>query len=208
MKHSRSSALVTTQPRPIELQQFAARLVDGDERDALPRRLPWLLRSPAGRSRHIGALCNVLSSVGIDPHRWRPREVIEAVDRWHETTGRRTLAEAANDPLRYFAWQLSQAIDPTAPTPTEQAQIRTAQRRAEQQERLREVEAERERMANVDHEEIARIIAQMKVDAAQAALKFERAKRRFSRLPLVPDDLSGSAQSQRDATSGSEDRRS
>jgi hypothetical protein len=184
-KKNRPSRSVTTQPRPLELQRFAARLVDGDERDTSPRRLPWVLRSTGGGSvRHIGTLCNVLSSAGIDPHRWRPKEVIEAIDQWHKSTGRRTLAGAAADPLRYLAWQLAQAIDPAAPTPSEQARIRSAHGDARRAEHERETAAERERMANVDHEEVARIIAQMKADVAPSLLKFQRDKRSTRRDPL------------------------
>lgn len=185
MKKKRTRKNVITQPRPLELQRFAARLVDGDERDTSPRRMPWVLRSPdGGRMRHIGTLCNVLSSAGIDPRQWRPREVIERIDQWHKSTGRRTLADEAVDPLRYLAWQLAQAIDPAAPTPSEQAQIRAAHDAARRAERDREAAAERERMANVDHEEVARIIAQMKADAAPSALKFHRAKSSARRNPL------------------------
>lgn len=185
MKKIRPSANVTTQPRPLELQRFAARLVDGDERDTSPRRLPWVLRSPdRGRMRHIGALCNVLSSAGIDPRCWRPREVIEAIDRWHQSSGRRTLAADAIDPLRYLAWQLAQAIDPTAPTPSEQARMRSAEGDARRAEREREATADRERMANVDRAAVARIIAQMKADAAPSLLKFQREKRNARQAPL------------------------
>ena len=153
-------------PRPIELQQFAARLVDGDERDRdAKRRMPWLLNAGRhGRAVHIGALCDVLAGAGVDPTRWKPREVIETIDRWHQAQGRRTLAGESRDPLRYFAWQLRMAVDPAAPTPTEEAEIRRAQRADERDELAREREAERQRMRADDLAEFERISAQMRAD--------------------------------------------
>lgn len=166
-------------PRPVDLQRFAARLVDGDERDTIQRRLPWVLRSPGSdRDRHIGALCDVLDGAGIDPARWRPRELVETIDRWHDNTGRRTLAGTARDPLRYLAWQLATAIDPAAPTPGEEFAIRQARRATERAERERERAAERERVAQIDRAEVGRIIAQMRADAAASADAARRLQRR------------------------------
>lgn len=163
----RKTASCTGGLRSIELQRFAARLVDGDERDgAQRRRMPWLLRSPAGGRRHIGALCDVLAAAGIDPARWSPRQLVEAIDEWHRTTARPALGAAATNPLRLLAWQLRQAIDPTAPTPAELAAERGARRRAEQLERAREAERERQRVEAIDHDEVARIIDKMHQDMA------------------------------------------
>lgn len=169
-------------PRSLELQQFAARLVDGDERElaVARRRLPWLL-DRAGRPdrpAHIGALCDVLSGAGIDPRRWTPRELIERIDRWHQSQGRASLVGTSRVPLAYFAWQLRQAIDPAAPTPAEEVEIRRAQRDAERAELAREREAERARMAVVDEAEVARIIAQMR-----AEMTAERRARRHRAAP-------------------------
>lgn len=166
---TRKTASCTGGLRSIELQRFAARLVDGDERDGADRRrMPWLLRSPAGGRRHIGALCDVLAAAGIDPARWSPRQLIEAIDEWHRSAERAALGATATNPLRMLAWLLRQAIDPAAPTPAELAAERAARRRAEQLERAREAERERARVAAIDHDEVARIIAQMHVDAAAA----------------------------------------
>ncbi|WP_344257678.1 hypothetical protein [Agromyces humatus] len=166
-------------PRPIALQRFAAQLVDGDERDgASRRRMPWLLNAGRkGRAVHIGALCDVLAAAGVEPTRWRPREVVETIDRWHQAQGRRTLAGESRDPLRYFAWQLRMALDPTRPTPSEEVEIRHAQRAAERAERARERDAERQRMQAVDRAEFDRISAQMRADMEAA----RRARRRRER---------------------------
>ena len=167
------------QPRSLELQRFAARLIDGDEREleVTRRRLPWLL-DRAGRPAHIGALCDVLSNAGIDPRRWTPRELIERIDRWHQSQGRATLAGTSRAPLAYFAWQLREAIDPAAPTPAEEVEIRRAKRDAERAELARDREAEQARMAAVDDAEVARIIAQMRAD-----MTAERRSRRHRVAP-------------------------
>lgn len=151
-------------PRSIALQRFAARLVDGERRDVAERRMPWLLDGRSGRRQHIGALCDVLAGAGIDPTRWTPRELVEAIDRWHQEHARPTLAGGSRDPLRYFAWQLRQAIDPAAPTPSEEVEIRRAQRAAERAQRAAERDAERARIEAIDQEEVARVIAQMRAD--------------------------------------------
>jgi biotin operon repressor len=165
-------------PRPLPLQRFAARLIGGDERDAQPRRLPWLLRGAAGRrDRHIGSLCDILTAAGVDVARWRPRELIEAIDSWHHAASRATVPPGAQlNPLRYFAWQLEQ-LDQAAPTPTELAERRKAERAAECQRRAAERRAEQEHINAIDQAEVDRIIAQMKLDAAASSDRLRRALR-------------------------------
>ncbi|GAB3615441.1 hypothetical protein [Humibacter ginsengisoli] len=178
-------------PRPVSLQRFAARLIDGDERDAQPRRLPWLLRGAAGRrDRHIGALCDILTAARVDIARWRPRELIEAIDSWHHATSRATVSpDAQLNPLRYFAWQLTQ-LDHAAPTPTELAERRKAQRAAERESRAAERRAEQERITAIDQSEVSRIIAQMKLDAAASSDRLRRALRsRSDETPSAPRTL-------------------
>jgi len=160
-------------PRSIALQRFAARLVDGERRDVSERRMPWLLDGRHGHRQHIGALCDVLAGAGVDPTRWTPNELVRTIDKWHQDHARPTLAGGSRDPLRYFAWQLRQAIDPAAPTPSEEIEIRRAQRDAERARRDAEREAERARIEAIDHDEVARVIAQMRAD-----MEAERRSRR------------------------------
>ena len=157
------------------MQQFAARLVAGDERDEHPRRLTWLLRGAVGRhDRHIGALCDVLAARGVDVERWRPRELIEAIDMWHHAAGRATVPpEDQLSPLRYFAWQLAQ-LDLEQPTPAELASQRRAERAAERRRRAAERAEEQARIDTLDQSEVDRIIAQMKADAAASSIRMRR----------------------------------
>lgn len=179
-KRRRHAGTVTppAPPRPLTIQRFAARLVAGDERDAHPRRLPWLLRSAVGRQdRHIGALCDVLAARGVDVERWSPRELIEAIDRWHHTAGRVTVPpEDQLSPLRYFAWQLAQ-LDLEQPTSAELANRRRAELAAERRRREAERAAEQERIDALDQSEVDRIIARMKAEAAEASARMRRTLR-------------------------------
>ena len=163
-------------PRSVAMQRFAAGLVDGDSRDGVSRRrMPWLLNAGReGRAVHIGALCDVLAGAGVDPTRWKPRELVETIDAWHESQGRRTLAGRSHDPLRYFAWQLRMAFDPARPTPSEEIEIRRSQRAAERARQANEREEQRHRMRPDDLAEFDRISAQMRAD-----MKAEQRARRL-----------------------------
>lgn len=89
-------------PRPLKLQQFAARLV---------ARLPWL-----GRNRHIGRICDVLSWAEISPDRWTAETLIArlAADLPIPT------GSSCRSPVGWLIVALER-VDPDAETPVEQA---------------------------------------------------------------------------------------
>ena len=165
-------------PRSVAMQRFAAGLVDGDSQDGISRRrMPWLLDAGRkGRAVHIGALCDVLAVAGVDPARWKPRELVETIDAWHESQGRRTLAGGSRDPLRYFAWQLRMAFDPARPTPSEEIEIRRSQRAEERAQQTQKREEQRHRIRPDDLAEFDLISAQMRAD-----MNAERRARRLRR---------------------------
>lgn len=132
------------------------------------RGLFWLLRSPRKTRLHIGALCDVLTAAGIDPNAWTPRELSETINRWMAGQNRAALGSTAKNPLRYFAWLLSQAVDPTAPTPRQRADKEAAVREAERAERARVAAEDKRRRESIDYDEVARILDEMKAAAAQA----------------------------------------
>jgi len=167
--------------RSIEMQRLAARLVDGSGSEPTAPRMPWLLRTRTGGRRHIGALCDVLGRAGIDPSRWTPRALVDAIDAWHRQEERRTLAGGAADPLAYFAWQLRQAVDPHELTPVERSAIEREQRAADRAAALAEAAAEHARLAADDGSGFA----EFQAARARIAARTERWPRRHP-SPATP----------------------
>ncbi len=168
-------------PRSLTLQQFAARLVDGDERAERhsQRRLRWLLNT-TGKPVHIGALVDVLTDAGIDVHWWTPTDLVAEIDRWSLANSRTALGTNARHPLRYFRWLLSQAIPPGTLSPAERRAAAQLERDVERRRQDAQREADRKRMAAVDHDEVARIIAQMHDE------RNRRPRRLPDRTPFLP----------------------
>lgn len=168
-------------PRSLALQQFAARLVDGDERveKHSQRRLRWLLNTK-NKPIHIGALADTLTEAGIDPLLWTPAELIGEIDRWSLTNARTALGAMARHPLRYLRWLLSQAIPPGTLSPGQRRAVEQEERATERRRYAAQQEAERHRMATADQEEIERIIAQMNAD------RRNRARQVPDRTPFLP----------------------
>lgn len=140
----RRSNTRATSPRPIVEQAFAAKLV---------ARMPWL-----GRGRHIGAVCDMLRSAGIRADRWTVDSLLAAVEAYRLSTGIK-VPDVTNqrNPIGYYLWLLRQAIDPEDETPTER---RKRERDSRLKERATERADEAERVANIDRDEVARIIAE------------------------------------------------
>lgn len=168
---TRAPLMRNESPRPLDLQRFAARLVDGDERSEVRSRRPlrWLLKTRHNPA-HIGALADILTECGIDPARWSPGELIDEVDRWSVSHARTAIGDVAAHPLRYFRWILTQAIPPGTLSPAERRAHAEQTRRAARDERERQRQREQERMAKVDQAEIQRIIDQMHADQAARRL--------------------------------------
>lgn len=178
---SRRRRATATCSRPLALQQFAAQLVDLSPTPlpshATNARLPkpaerglfWLLRSANHSPIHIGALCDVLSAARIDPSAWTPRDLTDALDQWLAEHNCMPLGFTARNPLRYFAWLLSRAIDPNTLTPRQRAAAEAEQRATERAERARIAAENQRRRETTDYDEIARIIATMKADSAAQA---------------------------------------
>lgn len=156
-------------PWPADMYRFALDLA---------ARLPWLTHR-----RHPSAVCAMLHRAGIDPAQWTPAALIKRIDAGTARAGiPRTLDGAQQcDPIAYTAWLIAQTIDPAAPTPVEEAEILAARRARRIAEADAERKAEAARVAAIDHDEVDRIIAQMKADIA----KQSRAKRHTrSRHPI------------------------
>ncbi|MEA9986097.1 hypothetical protein QN358_12600 [Subtercola sp. RTI3] len=162
-------------PRPLEEQRFAARLA---------ARMPWLVRG-----RHIGQLMSAVARAGVDTSRWTVGDLLDAIERFTRAAGISvTDPGAQRDPLGYLVWLLKAFIEPGGLTPTEQREADYA-RKVEAQRRAREEdERERERASSVDDEDVARIIAAMRVESAAAEARLRQAGRlpTRTRRPLPP----------------------
>lgn len=177
VKNQRASARRTDAPRPPALNEQKAAKPVSHRRSWQPwstqmyrfgqdlaARLPWLTHR-----RSVASVCAMLDRAGIDPAQWSVTSLIQRIN-----TGiirvkiARTLDGAQQrDPIAYTAWLIGQTIDPTAPTPAEEAEIAAARRAQRMTEADAERQAEAARVAAIDHDEVDRIIAQMKADIAQ-----------------------------------------
>lgn len=138
-------------PHGIGVQKLAAGVV---------ARMPWLARRV-----HIGRVCTALTRAGIDPARWTAASLIEKITEHERQSGMNAAHPLRQgNPLAYFVWRIRNAIDPEDTTALELAAARAAELAAERAEWARLREAERERMANVDHAEVQRILEQMHRD--------------------------------------------
>jgi hypothetical protein len=142
------------QPRSLQLQRFAGQLV---------ARMRWL-----GDGRHIGRVCQMLEKCQVDPDRWTVAAFIDAINRGNTTAGVSIVDPAdQRDPVAYLAWQIRRAIDPDAPTLTEEAHFRAIQAQAEREARRLEREADAQRWANRDEAAIQAAIDQMHAEHAE-----------------------------------------
>jgi len=105
-QQSKNSKSLAQQPRPIDLQRTAAEL---------------LVHAPAFESAgHIGAICEVLASAGVDGNRWRGRDIAAELTRDTQQRGW-IWPQHIERPVGYLRWRLTQ-IDWTRPSPSEMAQ--------------------------------------------------------------------------------------
>ncbi|MDT2007925.1 replication protein [Rhodococcus opacus] len=94
------------QPRPIELQRTAADL---------------LFHAPVFASTaHIGSVCEVLASTGVDGSRWSGRDIAAELTRDTQQRGW-VWPQHIENPVGYLRWRMKQ-IDWTRPSPSEMAQ--------------------------------------------------------------------------------------
>ncbi|RFA06608.1 hypothetical protein B7R21_19400 [Subtercola boreus] len=116
----------------------------------------------------------MLEKCHVDPDRWTVAAFIDAINRGNTTAGVSIVDPAdQRDPVAYLAWQIRRAIDPDAPTLTEEAHLRALQAQNEREARRLEREAEEQRWANRDEAAIQAAIDQMHVEHAER----ERQKR-------------------------------
>lgn len=146
-------------PRPIELQRFAA---------ALAQRIPWLARGV-----HVGHVVGMLERSGIDVSEWSVEGLMFAITAWLTRDGRRVPDTfTSRNALGFYGWAIRQVI--TEHSRFDQARRdAAAERAADQQRRAAERAAEAARLANIDQDEVDRVIAQMKRDQHE----YERAAR-------------------------------
>lgn len=105
-EQSKSPQTSTRQPRPIDLQRTAAEL---------------LVHAPVFESAgHIGAVCEVLASAGVDVNRWCGRDIAAELTRDTQQRGW-VWPQHIERPRGYLRWRLTQ-IDWTRPSPSEMAQ--------------------------------------------------------------------------------------
>jgi hypothetical protein len=124
----------TTTPAPaypLTVQRLAARLA---------QRLPWLARG------HIGGLCRVLATHGLDENGWTAQDVIDRLDARNRANGLYSVAPGRQrNPLGLFGSQLRDAI--TGVEPPQQRRAREAQARAEARQDARDAQARAEEAA-------------------------------------------------------------
>lgn len=86
---------VTPQPRPIELQRFAARLA---------QRLPRLDRG------HIGHLQLAIERIGVDVHTWTADDLVDAIDNTAAAIGIQPVHDQIRDPIAHFITTARRAV--------------------------------------------------------------------------------------------------
>lgn len=158
MKKRKNSGTSST-PRTLATQQLAARIVDGDPaQKGTPNFRPqrWLLGQ-----KHIGVLCDFLERAGLVARGWTALEIVTAVDRYMQQTGRPAPASTElRNPVSFFAAMVKRAI----PADAEPARLRherdRAQRLAERRAAAAAAARRREEIA-AQQPEIDRIIAEM-----------------------------------------------
>jgi hypothetical protein len=123
--HARPGTPAATKPhppRPLAVQRLAARLV---------QRLPWLAHG------HIGGLCDVLTSLGLDATGWTAQDVIERLDARNRDRGLYSIAPGRQrNPLGLLRSQLQDALSGVV-EPPQQRRAREAQERAEARQAAR-----------------------------------------------------------------------
>lgn len=166
-----------TAPRPLALQRLAGQLAVH-------------VRGLDQHGQHLGRICDVLATCGVDPQRWSARDVRNLLD--HDgRTASLTWPNHLHDPAAYFAWRLRR-IDWTQPSPTERDRDATAAARAE----LDELTGVHSRSAPASPETRA---------AARAAVAAALGPRR-SPTPRRPADVGGlRGRRRRPPSSGSAD---
>lgn len=124
-RNNRTRKRVAKAPRSMKSQRLAARL---------DRRYPWLTGS-----RHIGALVDILEKAGVAG--WHERDVVEAIDGWHERAGWTSLGRDAKNPLGWFSMALRRSLQDGAESrwarsleDRAQARLRAQQRAAQRAE--------------------------------------------------------------------------
>lgn len=112
-----------TSPRPIALQRLAAQVLARTQgldpvSDAL-QSPPSLIRRKTAfhlRKQHIGSICDVLDTAGIDPHLWTAAQVCRRLDLHAHSTGL-TWPDEITNPAAYLRWRLAQLDWSTPPHP-------------------------------------------------------------------------------------------
>lgn len=143
-------------PRSIPLQRLA---------HELSAAIPWL-----SRDQHIGNVCAMLERCGIEPKRWTARALLDTINRGNLAGGIVSLAGSdQKDPIAYLSWMIRRTIDHTEITPVERQAIARAEQAEHQKQRMRERQAETDRVSKIDRDEIAAIIARMKAEMSERA---------------------------------------
>jgi hypothetical protein len=119
-----------TRARPsLAVQRLAA---------GLALRLPWIA------SRHIGSLCHLLTTLGLDNNGWTTQDVLGLLETRNQRLGLYSIPPShQSDPLALFAHELRDALsarDTTEP-PRHRRERETATRRAQQARQAAETAA-------------------------------------------------------------------
>ncbi|PPI19613.1 hypothetical protein C5D34_13160 [Rathayibacter sp. AY1B1] len=122
---------------------------------------------------HVGHVVGMLERSGIDVSEWSVEGLMFAITAWLTRDGRRVPDTfTSRNALGFYGWAIRQVI--TEHSRFDQARRdAAAERAADQQRRAAERAAEAARLANIDQDEVDRVIAQMKRDQHE----YERAAR-------------------------------
>jgi hypothetical protein len=154
--HTRPGTAATTTQRPaypLAVQRLAGKLA---------QRLPWLARG------HIGGLCRVLDTLGLDADGWSAQDVLEHLDARNRAQGLYSIAPTRQrNPLGLLRAQLQDAIGGVLEAPQQQ-RAREAQERAQARQAARDAHA-RAKDAAADPQAVQRHVA-----AIRTALRASR----------------------------------
>jgi len=148
-------------PRSLDLQQLAG---------GLRAQLRWL-----DDGRHVGALCDALVTVGVEPRRWTANDLVRTINRFTEERHFTFPTRIAN-PVGLLRWLLTKAIDPAMPTPAEERELIAIERRERIARQAAERQAEADRRAAIDWDDVQRIIDKSNREIADRQRDKNRAK--------------------------------
>lgn len=162
--------------RSLAIQRLAAHFTDY---------LPWTTRF------HVGSLCQLLVTVGVDPNEWTAFDLYEALNRRNAASGKSSITpDQQRDPLALLAHQLKDVLNSVQETPQqrrrreEQDRVESAARRRAEAQHRAEVEAQRR------DPDVQRSIAQSIAIARSAAAAATQARKNKNCGALVQVETS------------------